>query len=160
MEKMSHVKQLFARLEKDIRFSYFRVRCAGLLSVTLFWVRCAGCLCHLPADQYSHQGKTQIETVVSNFRETSLLIRYISALHQSITPMTLVSYVDMHAVNTMEMIFIIFYMLFNSSSMQNHFFLKSHACHHLYGTLHHHLSIPNPSYPFSLTNLYFSFRHS
>ena len=37
MEKMSHVKQLFTRLEKDIRFSYFRVRCARLLSVTLFW---------------------------------------------------------------------------------------------------------------------------
>ena len=35
--KMSHAKQLFTRLEKDIRFNYFQVRCARLLSMTLFW---------------------------------------------------------------------------------------------------------------------------
>ncbi|GMP39276.1 hypothetical protein CsSME_00010174 [Camellia sinensis var. sinensis] len=101
------------RLEKDIRFSYFRVRCARLLSVTLFLVHCAGCLYYLLADRYPHQGKTWIGSVIPNFRETSLWIRYISALYWSMTTMSTVGYGDMHAVNTMEMIFIIFYMLFN-----------------------------------------------
>ncbi|CBI23771.3 unnamed protein product, partial [Vitis vinifera] len=111
--RLRRVKQLFTRLEKDIRFSYFWVRCARLLSVTLFLVHCAGCLYYLLADRYPHQGKTWIGAVIPNFRETSLWIRYISALYWSITTMTTVGYGDMHAVNTMEMIFIIFYMLFN-----------------------------------------------
>ena len=31
----------------------------------------------------------------------------------------------------------------------------SHVCHHLHETLHHHFSIPNPSYPVSLANVIF-----
>ncbi|KAK7243030.1 hypothetical protein RIF29_37814 [Crotalaria pallida] len=100
-------------LKKDIRFSYFWVRCARLLSVTLFSVHCAGCLYYMLDDMYPHQGKTWIGAVVPNFRETSLQISYISAMYWSITTMTTVGYGDLHAVNTMEMIFIIFYMLFN-----------------------------------------------
>ncbi|KAL6297522.1 hypothetical protein ACE6H2_005664 [Prunus campanulata] len=111
--RIRRAKQLFTRLEKDIRFSYFWVRCARLLSVTLFSIHCAGCLYYLLADRYPHQGKTWIGAVIPNFRETSLWIRYISAMYWSITTMTTVGYGDMHAVNTMEMIFIIFYMLFN-----------------------------------------------
>ncbi|KAM5574453.1 potassium channel AKT2/3 [Rosa sericea] len=111
--RLRRAKQLFTRLEKDIRFSYFWVRCARLLSVTLFTVHCAGCLYYLLADRYPHQGRTWIGAVIPNFRETSLWIRYISALYWSITTMSTVGYGDLHAVNTMEMIFIIFYMLFN-----------------------------------------------
>ncbi|EEF32836.1 Potassium channel AKT2/3, putative [Ricinus communis] len=111
--RLRRVKQLFTRLEKDIRFSYFRIRCARLLCVTLFLVHCAGCLYYLLADRYPHQGRTWIGAVIPNFRETSLWIRYISAMYWSITTMTTVGYGDLHAVNTMEMIFIIFYMLFN-----------------------------------------------
>lgn len=81
--------------------------------MTLFSVHCAGCLYYLLADRYPRQGKTWIGAVIPNFRETSLRIRYISAMYWSITTMTTVGYGDMHAVNTMEMIFIIFYMLFN-----------------------------------------------
>ncbi|XVF67687.1 hypothetical protein PTKIN_Ptkin10aG0141500 [Pterospermum kingtungense] len=111
--RLRRVKQLFTRLEKDIRFSYFWVRCARLLAVTLFLVHCAGCLYYLIADRYPHQGRTWLGSVNPNFRETSLWIRYISALYWSITTMTTVGYGDLHAVNTVEMIFIIFYMLFN-----------------------------------------------
>lgn len=111
--RLRRVKQLFTRLEKDIRFSYFWVRCTRLLCVTLFLVHCAGCLYYLLADRYPHHGKTWIGAVIPNFKETSLWIRYISAIYWSITTMTTVGYGDLHAVNTMEMIFIIFYMLFN-----------------------------------------------
>ncbi|KAI4298984.1 hypothetical protein L6164_032486 [Bauhinia variegata] len=111
--RLRRVKQYFTRLEKDIRFSYFWVRCARLLSVTLFSVHCAGCLYYLLADRYPHQGKTWIGAVMPNFRETSLKIRYISAMYWSITTMSTVGYGDLHAVNTVEMIFIIFYMFFN-----------------------------------------------
>ncbi|OMP01617.1 hypothetical protein COLO4_11777 [Corchorus olitorius] len=111
--RLRRVKQLFTRLEKDIRFSYFWIRCARLLAVTLFLVHCAGCLYYLLADRYPHEGNTWLGSVNPNFRETSLWIRYISALYWSITTMTTVGYGDLHAVNTVEMIFIIFYMLFN-----------------------------------------------
>ncbi|KAF8411833.1 hypothetical protein HHK36_004392 [Tetracentron sinense] len=111
--RLRKVKHLFTRLEKDIRFRYFWVRCARLLSVTLFLVHCAGCVYYLLADRYPHQGKTWIGSVIPNFRKSSLWIRYISAIYWSITTMSTVGYGDLHAVNTMEMIFNIFYMLFN-----------------------------------------------
>ncbi|KAL6184102.1 hypothetical protein ACLB2K_045506 [Fragaria x ananassa] len=110
--RLRRAKKLFTRLEKDIRFSYFWVRCARLLSVTLLSVHCAGCLYYLLADRYPHWS-TWIGAVIPNFRETSLWIRYISALYWSITTMSTVGCGDLHAVNTMEMIFIILYMLFN-----------------------------------------------
>ncbi|XP_010681784.2 potassium channel AKT2/3 isoform X1 [Beta vulgaris subsp. vulgaris] len=113
--RLRRVKQFFTRLEKDIRFSYFWVRCARLLFVTLFLVHCAGCLYYLLADRYPHEGKTWIGAMNPNFRETSLWVRYISAIYWSITTMTTVGYGDLHANNTLEMIFIIFYMLFNLS---------------------------------------------
>uniref|UniRef100_A0A2N9IPT9 Potassium channel n=1 Tax=Fagus sylvatica TaxID=28930 RepID=A0A2N9IPT9_FAGSY len=111
--RLRRVKQLFTRLEKDIRFSYFWVRCARLLSVTLLMMHCAGCLYYLLAILYPHKGKTWIGALNPNFRETSLWIRYISAMYWSITTMTTVGYGDLHAENTIEMVFIIFYMLFN-----------------------------------------------
>ncbi|KAL1336370.1 hypothetical protein HN51_030742 [Arachis hypogaea] len=111
--RLRRVKQFFTRLEKDIRFSYFWIRCARLLSVTVFSVHCGGCLYYMLADRYPHKGKTWIGAVNPNFRQTSLWIRYISAMYWSITTMSTVGYGDLHAVNTLEMIFIIFYMLFN-----------------------------------------------
>ncbi|KAK2966667.1 hypothetical protein RJ640_002365 [Escallonia rubra] len=111
--RLRRVKQFFTRLEKDIRFSYFWVRCARLLAVTLFTVHFAGCLAYLLADRYPHEGRTWIGARDPNFRETSHWIRYISAMYWSITTMTTVGYGDLHAVNTVEMIFIFFFMLFN-----------------------------------------------
>ena len=84
-----------------------------LMQVTLFTVHCAACLYYLLADRYPNGGKTWIGLLSPNFREMSLGFRYISAMYWSMTTMTTVGYGDLHAVNTVEMVFIIFYMLFN-----------------------------------------------
>lgn len=48
-----------------------------------------------------------------DFRELSLWVRYVTSTYWSITTLTTVGYGDLHAVNNREMIFSIFYMLFN-----------------------------------------------
>nr|XP_043639881.1 potassium channel AKT2/3-like [Erigeron canadensis] len=62
---------------------------------------------------YPHEGRTWIGSINPNFREAVLYILYISAIYWSITTMTTVGYGDLHAENAAEMVFIIFYMLFN-----------------------------------------------
>ncbi|KAI7738322.1 hypothetical protein M8C21_033437 [Ambrosia artemisiifolia] len=111
--RLRRVKQFFTRIEKDIRFNYFWVRCARLLCVTLFLVHCAGCIYYLLAVLYPHEGRTWIGSMNPGFRKDDLYILYISAIYWSITTMTTVGYGDLHAENAAEMVFIIFYMLFN-----------------------------------------------
>lgn len=48
-----------------------------------------------------------------NFLQQSVWIRYVTSMYWSITTLTTVGYGDLHPVNTREMIFDIFYMLFN-----------------------------------------------
>eukprot|EP01018_Ginkgo_biloba_P026192 Gb_31891 [translate_table: standard] len=111
--RLRRVSALFARLEKDIRFNYFWTRCAKLVCVTLFAVHCAGCFYYLLAARYPDEQKTWIGAVIPNFREKSLWIRYVTAIYWSITTLTTVGYGDLHAENTREMVFDVFYMLFN-----------------------------------------------
>ncbi|KAG5413352.1 hypothetical protein IGI04_000919, partial [Brassica rapa subsp. trilocularis] len=111
--RLRRVSSLFARLEKDIRFNYFWTRCTKLISVTLFAVHCAGCFNYLIAEQYPDPTKTWIGAVYPNFKEASLWSRYVTALYWSITTLTTTGYGDLHAENPREMLFDVFYMLFN-----------------------------------------------
>ncbi|GFZ03214.1 potassium channel KAT1-like protein [Actinidia rufa] len=111
--RLRRVSSLFARLEKDIHFNYFWTRCTKLISVTLFAVHCAGCFNYLIADRYPDPNKTWIGAVFPNFKEESLWDRYVTSLYWSITTLTTTGYGDLHAENPREMLFCIFYMLFN-----------------------------------------------
>ncbi|OAY67894.1 Potassium channel KAT1 [Ananas comosus] len=103
----------FIRLEKDIRFNYFWTRCTKLVMVTLFAVHCAGCFYYLLADRYPDPQRTWIGAVMPNFKSESLWITYVTAIYWSITTLTTTGYGDLHAENPREMLFDIFYMLFN-----------------------------------------------
>jgi len=83
------------------------------LQVTLFAVHCAGCFNYLLADSYPDPSKTWIGAKIPNFREASLWIRYVTSIYWSITTLTTTGYGDLHAENTREMLFDIFYMLFD-----------------------------------------------
>ncbi|KAI3447123.1 hypothetical protein Pfo_003788 [Paulownia fortunei] len=111
--RLRRVGALFARMEKDRNFNYFWVRCAKLICVTLFAVHCAGCFYYLLAAHYHDPKKTWIGASMNDFLEQSLWIRYVTSIYWSITTLTTVGYGDLHAENTREMIFDIFYMLFN-----------------------------------------------
>uniref|UniRef100_A0A0E0C5B3 Potassium channel n=1 Tax=Oryza meridionalis TaxID=40149 RepID=A0A0E0C5B3_9ORYZ len=111
--RLRRVSSLFSRLEKDRHFKYFWVRCAKLICVTLFAVHCAACFYYLLADRYPVPTSTWIGNYMADFHERSLWIRYVTSVYWSITTLTTVGYGDLHAENTREMIFNIFYMLFN-----------------------------------------------
>ncbi|KAK4491579.1 hypothetical protein RD792_002331 [Penstemon davidsonii] len=111
--RLRRVSSLFARLEKDIRFNYFWTRCTKLISVTLFAVHCAGCFNYMIADRYPDPTRTWIGAVYPNFKQMSLWDRYVTAMYWSIVTLTTTGYGDLHAENTREMLFDIFYMLFN-----------------------------------------------
>ncbi|KAJ1390188.1 Voltage-dependent channel domain superfamily [Sesbania bispinosa] len=111
--RLRRVSALFSRLEKDRNFNYFWVRCAKLICVTLFAVHCAGCFYYLLAARYHDPKNTWIGQSMDNFLEQSLWTRYVTSIYWSITTLTTVGYGDLHPVNQREMVFDIFYMLFN-----------------------------------------------
>ncbi|CAI8590846.1 unnamed protein product [Vicia faba] len=111
--RLRRVSSLFARLEKDIRFNYFWVRCTKLTAVTLFAVHCAGCVNYLIADRYPDSKRTWIGAMFPNFKQESLWDRYVTSIYWSIVTLTTTGYGDLHAENTVEMLFDIAYMLFN-----------------------------------------------
>lgn len=111
--RLRRVSSLFARLEKDIRFDYFWIRCTKLISVTLFAVHCAGCFNYLIAERYPDPNKTWIGFVYPNFKQDTIWNRYVTTIYWSITTLTTTGYGDLHAQNPREMLFTTFYMLFN-----------------------------------------------
>ncbi|CAK7353566.1 unnamed protein product [Dovyalis caffra] len=111
--RLRRVSHFFARLEKDRNYSYFLVRCVKLICVTLFVVHMAGCFLYHFAAKYKVPSKTWIGSVWEDFHTQSLWNRYVIALYWSTTTLTTTGYGDLHAVNPNEMVFIMFYMMFN-----------------------------------------------
>ncbi|XP_071723796.1 potassium channel AKT1-like [Rutidosis leptorrhynchoides] len=112
--RLRRVSALFSRLEKDRHFNYFWVRCTKLLCVTIFAVHLAGCFYYLIAETHHDPEKTWIGASLGDyFIQRSVWIRYVTSMYWSITTLTTVGYGDLHPVNSKEMIFDIFYMLFN-----------------------------------------------
>ncbi|KAI3879181.1 hypothetical protein MKW98_028748 [Papaver atlanticum] len=111
--RLRRVGKLFARLEKDTRFSYFWTRYVKLICVTLFIVHSVGCFQFWMATQYYDKEKTWIGAELGKFEERSIWICYKYSLYWTITTLTTVGYGDLHPQNTIEKIFSIFFMLFN-----------------------------------------------
>ncbi|KAF5944802.1 hypothetical protein HYC85_018879 [Camellia sinensis] len=59
------------------------------------------------------QRKQWIGAVHPNFKEESIWDRYVTSIYYSITTLTTTGYGDLHAENPIEMLFDIFFMLFN-----------------------------------------------
>lgn len=114
--RLRRVSALFSRMEKDRNYNYFWVRCAKLICVTLFAVHCAACFYYLIAARYHDPAETWIGSSAAlgkNFLSENVWNRYVTSTYWSITTLTTVGYGDLHPVNSREMIFDIFYMLFN-----------------------------------------------
>ncbi|CAN7119838.1 unnamed protein product [Brassica rapa subsp. narinosa] len=111
--RLRRVAELFKRLEKDTLFNYFVVRVIKLLCVTIFWVHTAGCILFWIAYHYPRPVDTWIGSQVEDFKERSIWLGYTYSMYWSIVTLTTVGYGDLHAVNTREKTFNMFYMLFN-----------------------------------------------
>ncbi|KAL3654755.1 RAC-alpha serine/threonine-protein kinase [Castilleja foliolosa] len=83
------------------------------LYVTLFAMHCAGCFYYLLAAHYHNPSNTWIGSNIPDFLQKSLWTRYVVSIYWSITTLTTLGYGDFHAQNTREMLFTVFYMLFN-----------------------------------------------
>jgi hypothetical protein len=73
----------------------------------------AGCFYYRIAVNYNDPSKSWIGSVWEDFHGESLWIRYVKSLYWSTTTLSTTGYGDLHAVNPQEMIFVMFYMMFN-----------------------------------------------
>ncbi|KAI4341851.1 hypothetical protein MLD38_026525 [Melastoma candidum] len=111
--RLRRVSELFSRLEKDTRFTYFWIRYFKLIGVTLFAVHSAGCFYFWLATIHKPSDNTWIAAKVNDFEQRSIWLGYTYSMYWSIVTLTTVGYGDLHAVNPVEKAFNMFYMLFN-----------------------------------------------
>ncbi|CAM0870177.1 unnamed protein product [Alopecurus aequalis] len=111
--RLRRASKLFKRLEKDIRFSYFWTRIMKLICVTLFALHCASCMYLWLAFHYRVKEQTWIGSLRRDFKERSVWFAYTYAVYWAMTTMATVGYGDLHAANTGEKLFSIFFMFCN-----------------------------------------------
>ncbi|KAL5071427.1 hypothetical protein RYX36_022314 [Vicia faba] len=110
--RLRRASAMFQRLEKDRNHKYFVVRCTKLVSVTLFTTHVAACTFYFLATRPNHKKPTWL-SLVSNASSLTMLDSYVTSLYWSIVTLSSVGYGDLHAVNSDEMIFVIFFVIFN-----------------------------------------------
>lgn len=81
--------------------------------VTLFGVHSAGCFYYWLATHYHNKDNTWIGKQVPDFEDRSVWLGYTYSMYWSIVTLTTVGYGDLHAENTGEKVFNMFYMLVN-----------------------------------------------
>uniref|UniRef100_A0A0D9W1V8 Ion transport domain-containing protein n=1 Tax=Leersia perrieri TaxID=77586 RepID=A0A0D9W1V8_9ORYZ len=77
--RLRHVSELFAKLEKNIRFSYLWIRLIKLLCVTLFALHCAACIYLWMAFNYKSKELTWIGSQIHGFEDRSVWFCYTYA---------------------------------------------------------------------------------
>lgn len=85
----------------------------NLIQVTIFWIHLAGCILYWIAFHYPRPTDTWIGSQIEDFKERSIWLGYTYSMYWSIVTLTTVGYGDLHAVNSREKTFNMFYMLFN-----------------------------------------------
>ncbi|KAH1131708.1 hypothetical protein J1N35_003086 [Gossypium stocksii] len=111
--RLHRVGELFKRLEKDIRFSYFWTRLLKLICVTLFAVHSAGCCYYWLAARHKPSEHTWIGRLIGDFKQKGVWHGYICSIYWSIVTLTSVGYGEFYSMNEGEKIFNSIYMLFN-----------------------------------------------
>ncbi|CAA0838553.1 Potassium channel AKT1 [Striga hermonthica] len=110
--RLRRVSTFFARLEKDRNYNYTFVRVTKFTCVTLFSVHCAACFFYLLADRHKDPKDTWMGLTMDNLHQEPLWDKYFMAMYWSIVTLATVGYGDLHPVNTGEMVFDFFYILF------------------------------------------------
>ncbi|KAK9268610.1 hypothetical protein L1049_000367 [Liquidambar formosana] len=110
---LQRVNAFFARYERERNLNYFWVRLTKLTCVTLFVVHFAGCFYYHLAACYHDPKRTWIGASMEDFPEQNLWMLYVTSMYWSIAYLTTLGAGDFHARNTREMIFEMFFMLFN-----------------------------------------------
>jgi len=84
-----------------------------VMQVTLFVIHCGACFLYSIAAHYPDPSKTFMALTDENWKESPIAVRYNTAMYWSITTFSTTGYGDIHGVNSREMTFILFYMVFN-----------------------------------------------